>query len=114
MTLDELQRAEEDALLDLMWVAAGETRIVAFQKAAEKYRTAVVALERAKRANYVLVDIGCYECGEDSYVIGVFETEDEAQAEKASYEERRPRILTRSGYIAVLPVNSEGIAVDLS
>ena len=29
---------------------------------------------------WVLVDVGCIECGEDTYVVGVYETEGEAIA----------------------------------
>lgn len=61
--------------------------------------------------NYVVVDIGCYECGEESFAIGVYETEGEAQAGLEAYKARRPRVLGRSGEIVVLRVDPAGVAV---
>jgi len=35
---------------------------------------------------YVVVDIGCIECGEDSGVIGIFKDKDVAEQNRVKYE----------------------------
>lgn len=38
---------------------------------------------------YVLVDIGCIECGEESAVIGIYTNKKKAQRIKREYEKRQ-------------------------
>lgn len=34
---------------------------------------------------FLVFDVGCIECGEPSQVVGAFDTEEEAQAERGEY-----------------------------
>jgi hypothetical protein len=54
---------------------------------------------------YVAVDIGCLECGEGSAVLGVFTTEERAQAVCDDHAERQAKGWRGQHDFAVFPIH---------
>ena len=58
---------------------------------------------------YVVVDIGCIECGEGSAVLGIFENKEKAQKISKKYEEIQSNNWTGQHYFEIFEVKEENV-----
>ena len=60
---------------------------------------------------YVVVDIGCIECGEESGVLGIFTDEKEAVKVAKKYEEIQTKNWRGQHYFEIFEVKEEDVEV---
>lgn len=58
---------------------------------------------------YVVVDIGCIECGEASAVLGIFDSKNKAEEISKKYDEIQEKNWTGQHYFKIFEVKDENI-----
>ena len=60
---------------------------------------------------YVVVDIGCIECGEQSGVLGIFTDKKEAEKTAKKYKEKQANNWSGQHYFEIFEVKEENVEV---
>lgn len=58
---------------------------------------------------YVVVDIGCIECGEESSVLGIFQDKETAEKVAEKYKKIQRENWTGQHYFEIFEVNKENV-----
>jgi hypothetical protein len=87
---DSLNEDELDEILDTYWfdmlkANTGDKKQIKHDKA--KQAISDYCNRREVEGKYLVFDIGCIECGEESSVVGIYNTQEEAEKAKEEYFE---------------------------